>query len=256
VDISNRTVHGLWVGARLSRLELLTIHSFAAHGHDFVLWTYSGIEQPLPPRVEVRDAAQVLPADCVFRRSAPDREIGVGRGSFAGFSDLFRYKLLYEQGGYWVDMDVTCLRPLDFREPYVFRSHRLGAVGNVMKCPPGSRLMKLTYDRAVRALHDDCEWHFGNRALNESIRELALTKFIRDDLGNPDLWSTGVCPFVVGNAPVPKQFFIIHWLHECWKTLCAAGGYYQHAGNTFHVPDKNHARPFTTLARLYEQYGL
>jgi hypothetical protein len=256
VETSNRTVHGLWIGAKLSKLELLTIHSFVDQGHDFNLWSYSEIQNPLPATVNVRDAAEILPVDCVFRRSTADYEVGVGSGSCAGFSDLFRYKLLYEHGGYWVDMDVTCLRPLDFPEPYVFRSHRLGAVGNVMKCPRGSRLMELTYNRASRDVREDGEWHFGNRALSESVRELGLSRFIRDDLGNPDSWSTGVKDFVERDAPIPNQFFIIHWLHECWKTLRASGGLYKGTRVADNVPDKNHAHPSTTLARLYQKYGL
>ena len=230
--------------------------SFVSQGHDFNLWTYSDIRCPLPAGVTVRDAAEIIPEEYVFRRSKADMEIGVGTGSCAGFSDLFRYKLLYEYGGYWTDMDVTCLRPLNFEEPYVFRSHRLGAVGNVMKCPPSSRLMQLTYERAAREVSENGDWHFGNRALSDTVRELGLSRFIRSDLGNPDSWSTGVSDFVERDTPIPDHFYIIHWLHECWKTLRASGGFYKGSKMADNVPDKNHARPCTTLARLYEEYGL
>jgi hypothetical protein len=253
---SNRTVHGLWIGSNLSKLELLTLCSFVDHGHDFNLWTYSDIHCHLPQRARLRDAAEILPADCVFRRSTIDAECGVGSGSCAGFSDLFRYKLLYEYGGYWVDMDVTCLKPLDFAEPYLFRSHRLGAVGNVMKCPPGSRLMEITYDRAARDVREDGDWHFGNRALSETVRELGLSCFIRNDISNADLWNGHVRDFIERDTPIPDNFYVIHWLHECWKTLSSNGGFYKGQKMTGEVPDKNHARPFTTLAKLYEKYSL
>ena len=51
MDESNRIVNGLWIGNRLSKLELLTICSFLANGHDFHLWTYSDIRTPLPAGV-------------------------------------------------------------------------------------------------------------------------------------------------------------------------------------------------------------
>ena len=48
------------------------------------------------------------------------------------FSDLFRYKLLYELGGYWVDMDMICLRPFRFREKYIFSAERTIQIGPYM----------------------------------------------------------------------------------------------------------------------------
>jgi hypothetical protein len=34
---------------------------------------------------------------------------GIGRGSVSAFSNLFRYYLLHQMGGWWVDADVVCL---------------------------------------------------------------------------------------------------------------------------------------------------
>ena len=36
MDKSTKIVHGLWIGEELSNLELLTIHSFIHHGHEFL----------------------------------------------------------------------------------------------------------------------------------------------------------------------------------------------------------------------------
>ena len=37
---------------------------------------------------------------------------GFARGSFSAFSNLFRFKMLFEKGGIWSDPDVLCLRSL------------------------------------------------------------------------------------------------------------------------------------------------
>jgi hypothetical protein len=250
----NRIVHALWIGNRLSKLELLTVSSFIAHGHDFRLWTYSDVVTPLPEGVVLQDAAEILPRRAVFRSVVTDRETGVGKGSFAGFSDLFRYKLLYDKGGYWTDMDITCLKPLDFSEPYVFRSHRVGVVGNLMKCPPGSPVMRLTFERAQQRLHSG--WHFGNRALSETVLELGLGRYIRSDICNADLWLDAVKLFVEYDQPIPHELYVIHWINEFWRTLSESGGYYRGKKVLEMVPDKDNPKPGTTLARLYEQYGL
>jgi hypothetical protein len=254
MDDSNRIVNALWIGNKLSKLELLTMSSFIAHGHDFHLWTYSDIVTPLPGRVTIRRADDILPRRAVFRSIGTDLETGVGNGSFAAFSDLFRYKLLYENGGYWTDMDVTCLKSLDFSEPYVFRSHRVGVVGNLMKCPPGSALMRLTFERAQRRLHSG--WHFGNRALSEVVSELGLQHYVRSDICNADLWLDVVRLFLEDDHPIPSELYFIHWINEFWRTVTESGGYYRGKKVLSAVPDKNNPKPGTALARLYAQYGL
>ena len=40
-------------------------------------------------------------------------------GSYAAFADLFRWKLMYDTGGYYVDTDVLCLQKFDFKEDVV-----------------------------------------------------------------------------------------------------------------------------------------
>ena len=113
VDQKPLIVHGLWIGPKLSPLELLTLNSFVRWGHEFNLWLYDPPETPLPAGAHPRDATRILPRERIFRKRMRDPETGVGKGSVSPFSDLFRYKLLYELGGVWVDMDVTCLRPFN-----------------------------------------------------------------------------------------------------------------------------------------------
>jgi hypothetical protein len=251
---SNRIVNGLWIGNRLSKLESLTISSFLDNGHEFHLWTYSDILTPLPAGVTLHNAEEVFPRERVYRRVTTDDETGVGQGSFAGFSDLFRYKLLYDKGGYWADMDITCLKPLDFPEPYVFRSHRVGVVGNLMKCPRGSLLMRLTLERALAQLN--AGWHFGNRALSETIAQLGLERYIRADICNADSWMDFIRLLVERDEPIPSNYYAVHWVNEFWRTVTESNGYYRGKKVFSDVPDKNHAKPGTTLAKLYAKYNL
>jgi hypothetical protein len=253
----NRVVHGLWIGDRLSKLEQLTLLSFVRHGHEFHLWLYTDLRTPLPRGVMVRDANTVIPREKVFTKRDTDPETGVGRGSVGSpFSDMFRYKLLYEHGGYWADLDITCLKPLDISEPYLFRHHRVGVVGNIMKCPRGSRLMHDTYEQSCAVSDEHSEWLLSNRILSRNVERLCLTSYIRDRFCNDDSWWHAVGPMVEGNAPVPKEFFVFHWINEFWRTLRADGGYYRGDRMFPTIPDKDNIPAWTTLGRLYETYGL
>ena len=70
------------------------------------------------------DANAVLPESDVFAYGS-----GPAKGSFAAFSDLFRFRMLAEHGGIWSDADMLCLKPLD-ELPRAW-------VGQVCKFTPG-----------------------------------------------------------------------------------------------------------------------
>lgn len=212
--MSKQIVHGLWIGNSLGPTQLLTIHSFLAHGFMFHLWTYSNSLSPVPPSVFLRDANEIIPEHRVFRYPENGQiDVEFGRGSYAGFSDIFRYKLLYEHGGWYTDMDVTCLKQPDFSTEYVFRDHwLLPAVGNIIRCPPRSLLMERCYEvssRVVNEMNDD--WHKPVRILCRFIEELELEKFIYQGICNLDNSAEVEEKFISRNTPIPDNWYFIHW---------------------------------------------
>jgi hypothetical protein len=213
----NKIVHGLWIGPALSALELLCLKSFTAMGHEFHLWLYEPLRQALPAGVTQRPAASILPAAAVFRYQHGN-QFGHGKGSLAGFSDLFRYQLLYQEGGWWADMDVTCLKPLDFQQPYVFRSHdALPAVGNLMKCPPGSALMKACFEEAQAKVNAESrDWLAPIRILNKHIGQQGLTGYIVD-ITNQDRWEA-VAHYAQYRQAFPEKWHAFHWMNEEWRS--------------------------------------
>lgn len=96
--------HALWIGPRLSLVERTCLASFVHFGHDLQLHCYDEV-QGVPAGVRVVDASRTVPRAFV----RPNRG-GRGKGSFAAFSDIFRYACLAEHGGVYVDCDVVCLR--------------------------------------------------------------------------------------------------------------------------------------------------
>lgn len=212
----NKIVHSLWIGNKLTQLELLTLISFTAHGHLFYLWTYNEIETPLPSGIVVRDANEILHSSKIFKYKYCN-QYGHGKGSYAGFSDLFRYALLYKYGGWWVDMDVTCLKPLDFTEPYVFRSHHeLKIVGNMIKCPPFSKLMQKCFEETFFLLDEyNRNWNKPIEILNRNIIQLELETYIRS-FSNQDQWSF-IKQLLLKPFDVPNYYYAIHWVNEEWR---------------------------------------
>jgi hypothetical protein len=89
----------------------------------------------VPEGVEVRDAAEVM--------SDPKR-VRYFHGKFKALgSDFFRYELMAKSLGYWVDLDLIFLRPLDLAGEYIFGWEGPRSInGAVLKLPAGSAMLE------------------------------------------------------------------------------------------------------------------
>lgn len=216
MNLDNRIVHGLWIGKHLSVIELLCIHSFLHKGHEFHLWLYDQLETPLPAGTIVENANLIIASDQVFCYKNKN-QFGHGKGSYAGFSDIFRYKLLHEHGGWWTDMDVVCLAPLDFDAPYVFRTHHdFPMVGNIMKCPPNSSLMRNCYQNASSCVDENnADWNLPIRILNDEVESLRLSPYIIN-FSNQDSWRY-IRNLLYRNPRIPAEWKVLHLVNEEWR---------------------------------------
>jgi hypothetical protein len=145
-------VNGLWIGPRLSPLERACVQSFLAKGYRFNLYSYEDVAN-VPPTCTILDAATLVPRSQVFAHSS-----GPGSGSLAGFSDLFRYKLLHERGGWWTDLDVFCLTDALPDVPIAIArqdAHLLN--GAILRFPRGHAAMDEAYRECV-ARGDSAQW--------------------------------------------------------------------------------------------------
>jgi len=148
-------IQGLWVGDSLSNMEKLCMRSFLENGHPYHLYTYNDVEG-VPEGVKILDANQIIPRERVFLTGGVDNK---PRTSLAGFSDLFRYKLLLDRGGWWVDTDFVCLKPFDFTTPYVFTGDGDSISPGFVKVPaPNDPMIKQVYDVAEKIYGPDMKW--------------------------------------------------------------------------------------------------
>lgn len=168
-------IQSLWIGDELSVMERLCIASFLQNGHPFHLYAYKDIKN-VPGGAVVKDAGEIIPADRIFKYK--------DRDTYAGFSNVFRYKLLFERGNYWVDTDVICLRPFSSESDYVFaKSKRIAEEGGreipfwiescVIKTPPGAEVMNYCYEESIS--RNPKELNFGD--IGPGLLEAGLNKF-------------------------------------------------------------------------------
>ncbi|MEI4261671.1 hypothetical protein [Roseovarius sp. D0-M9] len=95
----------LWVEGRLSFVEILCAKSFVDAGHHVKLFHYGAIPNA-PDFVELVDGNTILRADNFLRHGKT--------GSFALFSDVFRYHLLQKcDRMIWADLDAYCVKTFE-----------------------------------------------------------------------------------------------------------------------------------------------
>ncbi|MDD9855488.1 MAG: glycosyltransferase [Gammaproteobacteria bacterium] len=165
-------IQSLWIGDALSNVEKLCIQSFLDHGHAFHLYTYADVGG-IPEGAVNKDANEILPASEIFKQSAQ----GV-----RGLSNYFRYALLAKRGGWWVDMDLICIKPFEFDDEIVFCEELEGDMHYqtaVLHFPPQHPLMVFMRDWCADKL-DEGPREFGGlggpRILSQHIRDFGLEK--------------------------------------------------------------------------------
>lgn len=126
-------VHSLWIGSQLGPIGAACLASFVSAGHQVVLHAYDH-PMDLPAGVTLRDANATIPRHLIVKHRKT--------GSFALFSDIFRYRLLQNGAEVYVDCDVYCLRPIE-RAEYIFGYETDTQInGAVLALPAASGLLK------------------------------------------------------------------------------------------------------------------
>lgn len=208
------TIQGLWVGDKLSTMEQLCIRSFLHHGHGFRLFTYGPVEN-VPSGAQICDANAVIPHSRIFRYS---------NGSLAGFANFFRYKLLLEQGGWWVDLDTICLKPFDFPQEYLFSSemhHGTPVVDSaVIKVPQGSEFCQRAWSACQAKDVQNLVWgETGPRLTGETVELLALNRYVAGPEVfcpvDPDTWEEIFDPN--GRPEFGPGTHAVHLWNELWR---------------------------------------
>ncbi len=188
-------VQSLWIGPELSLMEIYCIRSFLKFGMKFHLYTYEKVKN-VPKGTILKDANEILPKKEIFKLQE----------TYLPFSDIWRYKLLYEKGGYWVDLDLIATRKFDFKERYVFASERTIQEGLmklkepyvyqicVLKGPKGSKFFKELYEKCMTKQkvsgHKNKDKTKYMRIMRDLVDEYDYSKYVKspETFCNLDWW--------------------------------------------------------------------
>jgi len=116
-------IQTLWIGKTLPMINYHCLRSMNKY-HEVHIYTYDKIENiPISKDhdIIIKDANEIIEEKDLFYFNETD---------IAPFSDLFRYKLLLLKGGYWLDLDIFLLKPINYRmDEFIIGSERNMLVG-------------------------------------------------------------------------------------------------------------------------------
>jgi hypothetical protein len=208
-------MQGLWIGKTLSVMEQLSLASFLRHGHPYHLYVYEEVSN-VPAGTVLHDGNTIVPARMIFQYTHHQ--------SYAGFANFFRYSLLLQKGGWWVDTDVICLKPFDFVEEYVFstewsRGQEMLNAG-VIKAPVGSAAMAYAWHVCQTKNPTALVWgEVGSQLVTEVVQKFGLEVYRKRH--------TVFCPlsYTAWDAVLEPQrvwgfdetTYAIHLWNEMWR---------------------------------------
>lgn len=176
-------VASLWVGDKLSVWEQVCLQSFLHLGVSVDLYSYGGVENA-PNGVNARDASEVVSESFVHEnRGQP--------GTYAAFSNYFRYSLLKQRSVVWVDTDVYLLRPFQAVDSYVLGFEGFGRVnGAVLGYPADSPIADFLLTQSKTLLDSEVPWGtLGPKLITEGVRRHRLWSVVQgEDTFYPYPW--------------------------------------------------------------------
>lgn len=208
-------INSLWIGKTLGSMERLSICSHLRHGYEYHLWLYEPIDH-VPAGTIVRNGREILPDDQLFCY-----QVGEEKGSYSAFSNIFRYKLLLEQGGWWCDTDVVCMKPFDFTEPYVFAAERYktgssGPTTCVIGVPAESNVMYHCWEKAAQVDRRTLRWGtIGPVLLMDAVFSNHLEQYVRQVNDFCPINWFDIQPLLAPGA-IPDSYAIHLW-NEMWR---------------------------------------
>jgi len=197
-------------------LERVSLRSFLACGHNYHLYVYDDIKN-VPDGVILKDASEILPSSDIFQYTE--------HKSYAGFANFFRYELLRQRGGWWVDLDVVCLKSFSFQNDYVFASERdtsgRECVTNaVIRAPQAAPILADACTICRSKEPKRLKWgETGPDLLHDRVRRHGLWSYV--------VTATTFCPIdyfhfidcVLPGGPIDfgEQTFAVHLWNEMWR---------------------------------------
>ena len=236
----------------MSKLEQLTIATYLDHFDCINIFTYKPIlfnNWKFNSKIHIYNASDIIPESEKFYYT--------GNGdcptqSVVGFSDIFRYKMLYNIGDWYSDFDVACLKPYTFTEnDTVIRSHeKYTSISNICKFKKNDEVLIDLYNTTKNHVtENNAQWDTPLDIFNKTIHKYGYEKYIVKEYLGTDNFNKTINPLIAGSIIDVDltNTYAIHWCRSAITTGNWSSCHYYDTDNPF---------PGTVLNYLYSKYNI
>ena len=157
----NLEVANFFWGGDLTSYEIANILSFKKNNFDVNVWSYQNLN--LPEGINLCDANKIIPKELLLKFTQ-----NFQKANMSSFSNLFRYKLLIKESGWWFDSDCICLKSakkfadLAVDKPFVLAFENPFLIGSsVMYINDKNILQALLDETEQRITDNDYKFYWG-----------------------------------------------------------------------------------------------
>lgn len=171
----SRKFAAFWVGPPLQALELLSLKSFAANGHEMSLYVYDqSVLKNVPPKVKIKSAEKILPYELV--------KPFINKKLYGPASDFFAYKLMQlntDSDVIFTDLDTICLTdnlsslPSDYIFAYQISNEKGTLINsNFFLLPSNSEELEFLINKTTNLKINEATWTLvGPEFLTEALQK-------------------------------------------------------------------------------------
>lgn len=243
-----------WDNQKLGKLEKACIFSYLNNNNELQIFTYKPeiFDFVKDTKINVFNANEILPEKEKFYYTGNGDCI---EGSVVGFSDIFRYELLYKIGGWYSDFDVINLKSLNSldKSEIIIRPHyNFNYVCNIAKFPKGYEGLRELKEITQKNINvNNNNWVEPLLIFRDYVNKNNLEKYVVSEeyFGNDNsvLQQKLLFGKIYNTLPLIKSYYCMHLCGAAFKT----GNWNAFAKFDFESPNKT-----TFLHFIYSQLNI
>jgi hypothetical protein len=178
-----QAVRTFWQGESMGPYQLLCLRSFVDRGHRVEVYTNNGA-LALPRWLARKNAEDIVDPDQVVRYQPEYERVAIN-------AELFRYALLHQLGGWWIDPDIVLLADeLPAADVFISGPNEFNVVSTAaVKFPAAHPLLAAALQRVAPFGRASPEWNMSDAVeLTRAVVSKVPDKLVPADLVSPISW--------------------------------------------------------------------
>ena len=209
-------INFFWHGD-ISEIQKLCWNSFSNFHSNINIWCYDEIKDY---EKFCKDANQIIPQDELFYNNNPWGDINK-KELITPFADMFRYKLMNDIGGWYVDSDMICLKKLPkingtyLNSEYNQKNKKI-LINSVLYSEEINNIFgKMFRDIIKRPYYKEHTFH-GEFGFDDFLKKYKITNSFEPIFSNPIQWFE-VEKILYDDLKFNKKTYMVHLFNAAWK---------------------------------------